>query len=350
MPTQDLTSLGGHRLPIRRVTVFDHSSNNAVVLEDSVTWVGYLDFQDASQVTGSAVAEVATAVAVQTASLAGEVLHPEFTDLGGHRLPVRRYESFPHGVTNTGAVAESTTAVDAPSVTSVLGIAVAESLNAVDTVATQSSLPGAVDEAFTPLDTIDAALTRVGALVSMQGPMGMPRQRYVDFIHPASVDEVANFTDIHDAARPGAVVGFVGETLALVDTQNVGGTFSDRVEDDLDLNDTSATGAVIYTDAVAEAAGALVDTTDAQVLGKDVTVSEVGVLVDISLITANILQAVVGDALNLHEVNGIAGELYDEVNETVVMRDFYGSFIPGVTLDGTRTIHVVAETRELEVV
>lgn len=344
----DLTSLGGHRLPVRRYEGFERTANRD---EGGVDDALFGETQTAVQARAATVAESVTAVAAQSASVVGEEAHGDNTSLGGHRLPVKRYVSFVHDP--IVGVVENNPLTATQLANSSQAVARAEVGSAADATSVQTVIPDSVSETLTPTDTVDAGTTRFGALVSTMGAMGVPRARWVDFIHPAGVEETAAANDSQDASIPGEDVAFASESLSLVAAQNSSATFNGgtSVSDDLDLFDSSTTGST-FAGVIAETATALDDATS-DVQQVVVTVNEVSVMVDISLIVGVFLNSLIQETSALSDVPGIAGELYDTVAEAALATaafDISGAFVPGVNVDGMRTITVAEELREIEVV
>ena len=350
----DLTSLGGHRLPVRRYEGFSHIPE-AIVEEGGVDDALLAETQ--SVVLARVVSRVeepgvmASAVDLQSAVLVGESVANVDTSVGPHRLPKRRYEAFDHGVVPTVVVAESLSLLDVQAATGVQGEALDEVANFVDVVGSQTAIPDSVVEVATFEDTIEGVFTRVGALVSTVGPMGMPRQRWVDFIHPVGVEEIVLFLDLQDAAMSGEMVAFVQENAPVSVTIVIGGIFNESVEDNVALNDSSTTGS-IFVGATDESA-LIFDAVDATIEALTATVVEANTLVDILVVDSILRNARVDEFAILYDVPGVAGELYDTVSEVANLAagvfDSSGAFVPGTNIDGVRTVHVPEELRELEV-
>lgn len=338
----DLTSLGPHRLPVRRYEAFERTAATAEASVDVA------ETQSAVWIRAVSVAETASAADAQSASIVGEQAHGDYTSLGAHRLPTRRYGAFNHNVVHL--VAEATSSSSIEFANSSLAVARAETASAADTVLAQTVVPGAASDTLIAQDTVDAGTTRVGALVSMQGPMGMPRQRWVDFIHPAGVEENASYFDSQDATAPGEIAEFVHENAPLVEAFNGSATYQVDVEDNLAASDSATTGST-FASATNEVAS-IVDTTDAEVEALTGVVAEVSTIVDIPIVDSIVRNASVGEVAFLTDVPGIAGELFDTVAEALATTDAFdisGAFVPGVNVDGMRTVFVEEEIRELEV-
>ena len=351
----EFTSLGGHRLPVRRYEGFSHIPE-AIVEEGGVDDALLAETQSVvlarvvSRVEIEAITPGPGAVDLQSAVLVGESVTNVDTSVGPHRLPKRRYEAFDHGIVPTGVRAESQPLTDVQSSVGVQGVLLDEVANFVDVVGSQTVIPDSVVETAAFEDSVEGVFTRVGALVSTVGPMGMPRQRWVDFIHPAGVEEVVSFIDSQDAAIPGETVDFVHEITPAVDIVGAGGTFNEFVEDNVALSDSSTTGST-FNDAANESLLAL-DSVDAMIEALTAAIVEANTLVDILVVDSIFRNALIDEVAILYDVPGVAGELYDTVAETALATaafDISGAFTPGVNIDGARTIHVAEEVRELEV-
>ena len=340
--------LGPHRIPIREYEEFVHAFGDDV--QESVGVAGLNSTQNASHVRAVSVSESSGLVDSQSALLTGELVPNVDTSVGPHRLPTRRYEAFDHGVVPTGVRAESQPLIDTQSSVGVQGVDRIEAASFVDTTTVQTSIPDSVVETATYEDIIDAAMTRSGALVSTVGPMGVPRQRWTDFIHPGGVQEIVSLLDLQDAAVSPEQVAFVQENAPVADTVGIGGIFNEFVEDNVALNDSATTGSTF--NGTANEAASLLDITDATIEVLTVAVVEVNTLVDILVVDSIFRNALVGEFAGLYDVPGVAGELYDIVEEVAAATaafDISGAFTPGVNIDGARTIHVAEEVRELEV-
>ena len=347
----DLTSLGGHRLPVQRYGEQAHIPSTGVE-EGGVDDALLAETQSAVWARAVSIVESAGGITgltdTQQASIAGELIPNVDTSVGPHRLPMRRYESFNHIPVSVRA--ELAVALDSVSAVGVQGVDVVEIASYADTTLAGSVIPDSVVDVLAAEDTVDAGTSRVGALVSTVGPMGMPRQRWVDFIHPAGVEETVLLTDLQDAALTPELVDFVQESAPAFDTISIGGISTADVVDALDLNDFSTTGNTFNgaTDEVAP----IFDVVDATIEELSGTVNEVNALVDILVVDSIFRNALVNELATLYDVPGVAGELYETVAETAIATaafDISGAFTPGVNLDGARTIHVEAELREIEV-
>ena len=344
----EFTSLGGHRLPVRRYEGFSHIPE--AIVEEGAGVAGLNSTQSAALARVTSRSESLVAADLQSASLVGESVPDVGSRLGPHRLPLRRYEAFDHGAVPTGVRAETAIAADAVSAVGTQGVVVSETASIADSVIAQTVIPVSIDDVLTAADAVESGLSRAGALVSTVGPMGMPRQRWVDFIHPAGVEEIVNFADTQDAAIPGEMVAFVSDVSSLVDTVDIGGIFQVDVADAIALSD-SVTTSNTFSGVMNETAP-IFDVADAAIEELSGTVNEINGLVDILVVDSIFRNAAINEFAFLQDIPGVAGELYETVAETVsatAVFDISGAFTPGVNLDGARTIHVEAELREIEV-
>ena len=211
------TSLGPHRLPVREYEKFEHITTEASVVENDAVLVDSQDAGIGQEVNVVEIFDITEPEDLQAALLVGEVTYPSISSVGPHRLPISIYSPSPHFPFEP--VAEVAEAVDIQFVRGSQSVVAVEFTGYADFVIAQSALPDTVSEVATFQDASDAALARAGALVSTLGAMGVPRQRWVDFIHASVVQESANLIDVHDAAAIGQQVGFIGDFLTLIATR-----------------------------------------------------------------------------------------------------------------------------------
>jgi hypothetical protein len=270
----------------------------------------------------------------------------DLTSLGAIRLPGRRFTTFTHGVTND--VAESRTEYVADTVTAQSNrtVGVTETATAVDARSAQGAVVDAVNEVFDTEDAQDAGRSRANAAVTWLAPPGHPGARPLSFNHPGAVEEAASAVDLTDAAGAGEVADFCLEAASAVDARSAQAVFAAALSDDLDAFDTQSTGGINFGVTVAESVSAT-DTATGLQPGLDVVRVEVAALVDTSFAVGLVRAASRAEAVTAQDDPGIQGDLFSHVSEILVAVDRTYGFGPGIVSDGTRTIHVAVEDREL---